>query len=72
MVAGATGSSAGLGGVIFMLMTVDAGLAYKIANSGGPELTSGLHDAMWAGVVISSFHVRCSSCPERSGSGGQE
>ena len=53
--AAATASSAALGGVIFVLMTIVAALAYKIAGSGNQAMTSGLHDAVWAGVVMSSF-----------------
>ena len=36
-------------------MTVDAALAYKIAGSGNPTLTSALNDIAWAGIVMSSF-----------------
>lgn len=53
--AAATASSAALGGVVFVLMTLSAGLAYKIAGAGDQGLTSGFHDAIWAGVVMSSF-----------------
>src|SRR5581483_11876639 len=51
----ATGSSATLGGVFTLLITVSAGLAYSIAASANPPLLSGLNDIVWAGVVLSSF-----------------
>jgi hypothetical protein len=53
--AAVTASSAALGSVILMLMTVDAALAYKIAGSGNPALTSGLSDVAWVCIVMSSF-----------------
>lgn len=53
--AAVTASSAALGGVVLMLMTVDAALAYKVAGSGNPALTSGLSDMAWACIVMSSF-----------------
>ena len=53
--AAVTASSAALGGVLFVLMTVDAALAYKIAGSGNHTLTSGLNDVAWACIVMSSF-----------------
>jgi hypothetical protein len=53
--AAATASSAALGGLLFLLITVCAALAYSIASSGNHALTSGLNDFAWAGVVLSSF-----------------
>ena len=53
--AAVTASSAALGGVLLVLMTVDAALAYKIAGSGNPTITSALNDTAWAGIVMSSF-----------------
>jgi hypothetical protein len=53
--AAVTASSAALGCFFFVLMTVDAALAYKIAGSGNPTLTSGLNDVAWVCIVISSF-----------------
>jgi hypothetical protein len=53
--AAVTASSAALGGVLFVLMTVDAALAYKIAASGNPTLTPALNDVAWVGIVLSSF-----------------
>jgi hypothetical protein len=53
--AAVTASSAALGGVFFVLMSVDAALAHKIAGSGNPTLTSGLNDVAWVCIVMSSF-----------------
>ncbi len=53
--AAVTASSAALGGMLFVLMTVGATLAYKIAGSGIPTLTSGLNDAAWVCTVMTSF-----------------
>ena len=53
--AAATASSAALGGLAFLLMTVGAALAYSISASGNPALLAGLNDFAWAGLVLSSF-----------------
>jgi hypothetical protein len=53
--AAATAASAVLGALFLLLMTLTAALAYAIAASGNPALTSGLNDILWAGVVLSSF-----------------
>jgi len=53
--AAATASSAALGGLLMLLITVSAALAYSIAGSGNPALLGGLNDFTWAGVVLSSF-----------------
>ena len=53
--AAATASSAALGGLLTLLVTVSAGLAYSIAGSNNPEFMRGLNDFVWAGVVLSSF-----------------
>jgi hypothetical protein len=53
--AAVTASSAALGGMLFVLMTVGASLAYKIAGSGNPTLTSGLNDVAWVCIVMTSF-----------------
>ena len=53
--AAATASSAALGGLFMLLITVGAALAYSIAGSGNSALLSGLNDFAWAGVVLSSF-----------------
>ena len=52
--AAATASSAALGGLFLLMITVTAALAYSIAGSGG-ALTSGLNDFLWVSVVLSSF-----------------
>ena len=53
--AAATASSAGVGGLFLLLITVGAALAYSIAGSGNHTLTSGLNDFAWACVVLTSF-----------------
>ena len=53
--AAATASSAAVGALFFLLITVVAALAYSIAGSGNQTLTSGLNDFAWAGVVLTSF-----------------
>ena len=50
-----TASSAAVGGLFFVLVTVIAVLAYSVAGSGNNTLTSGLNDFAWALVVLSSF-----------------
>jgi hypothetical protein len=53
--AAATASSAALGGLFFLLVTISAALAYSIAGSGNQTLASGLNDFAWACVVLTSF-----------------
>jgi len=53
--AAATASSAALGGLFLLLITLVAALAYSIAGSGNTTLTSGLNDFAWALVVLTSF-----------------
>jgi len=53
--AAATASSTAVGGLILLLITLSAALAYSIAGSGNHPLTSGLNDFAWASVVLSSF-----------------
>ena len=53
--AAATASSAAVGGLFLLLISVSAALAYSIARSGNSTLTSGLNDFAWASVVLSSF-----------------
>jgi hypothetical protein len=53
--AAATASSAALGGLLILLVTVSAALAYSIAGSGNPAFLGGFNDLAWAGVVLSSF-----------------
>ena len=53
--AAATASSAMVGGLFLLLITIGTALAYSIAGSGNHALTAGLNDFAWAGVVSSSF-----------------
>jgi hypothetical protein len=53
--AAVTASSAARGGMLFVLMTVGATLAYKIAGSSNPTLTSGLNELAWVCLVMTSF-----------------
>jgi hypothetical protein len=53
--AAATASSAAVGGLFLLLITMGAALAYSIAGSGNRTLTSGLNDLTWACVVLTSF-----------------
>jgi hypothetical protein len=53
--AAATASSAAVGALFLLPVTVVAALAYSIAGSGNQTLTSGLNDLAWAGFVLSSF-----------------
>jgi hypothetical protein len=53
--AAATASSAAVGGLFLLLITVGAALAYSIAGSGNHTLTSGLNDFAWACAVLTSF-----------------
>jgi hypothetical protein len=53
--AAATASSAAVGTLFLLLVTVGAALAYSIAGSGNNTLTSGLNDFFWACLVLSSF-----------------
>jgi hypothetical protein len=53
--AAATASSAALGVVFFVLITLSAALAYSIAGSGNNQITSGLNDLSWVLIVIASF-----------------
>jgi hypothetical protein len=53
--AAATASSAALGGLLLLLVTVGATLAYSVAGSGNPVLASGLNEFAWVLVVVTSF-----------------
>jgi hypothetical protein len=53
--AAATAASAVVAALFLLLITVVAAIAYSIAGSANPTLTSGLNDLAWAGVVLSSF-----------------
>ena len=53
--AAATASSAVLGALFLLLITITAAMAYSIAGFGDHALASGLNDIVWAGFVLSSF-----------------
>jgi hypothetical protein len=53
--AAATASSAAMGAILFVRMTVRAALAFSIAGSGSPQVTSGLADLGWVLTVILAF-----------------
>jgi hypothetical protein len=53
--AAATAASAAFGALFLLHVMVSAGLAYSIARSGNPLLTSGLNDLSWAVLVLTSF-----------------
>lgn len=53
--AAATAASAMIGAIAFVLIAVQAVLAYTIAGSENIALASGLNDLAWAVVVLSSF-----------------
>jgi len=53
--AAATAASAALGGLFLLLIAVQASLAYSNAGAGNGLLLSGANDALWAGLVLSSF-----------------
>jgi hypothetical protein len=53
--AAATAASAAFGALFLLRITMSAALAYSIAGSGNPMLTSGLNDFTWALVVLTSF-----------------
>jgi hypothetical protein len=51
----ATASSAVLGGIVLLLVTLRAALAYSIAGAGSNEITSALNDLSSASLVIEAF-----------------
>ncbi len=53
--AAATAASAALGAVFFVIMVVNAVLAYSIAGSRNVPLTSGLNDVTWVCSVMAAF-----------------
>ena len=53
--AAATAASSAFGAIAFLLIAVQAGLAYTIAGSGSEALTSGLNDVIWAAFVLTSL-----------------
>jgi hypothetical protein len=53
--AAATASSAAVGALFLLFVTIGAALAYSIAGSDNHAFASGLNDLAWACVVLSSF-----------------
>jgi hypothetical protein len=50
-----TTASAVLGGALFLHITLSAALAYSIAGSGNPGLTSALNDLSWVLTILALF-----------------
>jgi hypothetical protein len=55
--AAATASSTAFAGVWFVIITINAALAYSIAGYGNTALTSALNDLNWVFVVLTAFPV---------------
>jgi hypothetical protein len=55
--AAATASSTAFAGVWFVILTINAALAYSIAGYGNTTLTSALNDLTWVLVVLTAFPV---------------
>jgi hypothetical protein len=55
--AAVTASSTAFAGVWFVIITINAALAYSIAGYGNSALTSGLNDLTWVLVVLTAFPV---------------
>jgi hypothetical protein len=53
--AAATAASAALGGLLILLLAVNAALAYSVTASTSAPLLTGLNDFAWAVFVLSSF-----------------
>ena len=53
--AAATAASSAFGAIAFLLIAVQAALAFTIAGSGSEALTSGLNDVSWAAFVLTSL-----------------
>jgi hypothetical protein len=53
--AAATASSTAFAGIWFVVVTINAALAYSIAGSGNNTFTSGLNDLTWVLLVLSAF-----------------
>jgi hypothetical protein len=51
----ATASTAALGALLFLRMTVRAALAFSIAGAGHPEITSALNEFGWVLTVLLAF-----------------
>jgi hypothetical protein len=55
--AAATASSTAFAGIWFVIITINAALAYSIAGYGDTTLTSALNDLNWVLVVLTAFPV---------------
>ena len=55
--AAATAASTAFAGVWFVILTINAALAYSIAGYGNATLTSALNDLTWVLVVLTAFPV---------------
>ena len=55
--AAATASSTAFAGMWFVIITIQAALAYSIAGYGNSTLTSALNDLTWVLVVLTAFPV---------------
>ena len=55
--AAATASSTAFAGMWFVIITINAALAYSIADYGNTALTSALNDLTWVLVVLTAFPV---------------
>src|SRR5262245_47850612 len=53
--AAATASTTAFAGVWFVVLTINAALAYSVAGYGSTALTSGLNDLVWILLVLSAF-----------------
>jgi hypothetical protein len=53
--AAATAASTALAGILFLVVTINAALAYSIAGSGNDTVTSGLNDLTWVLLVLGAF-----------------
>jgi hypothetical protein len=53
--AAATAASTAFAGIWFVVLTINAALAYSIAGYGNTTLTSGLNDLVWVLLVLSAF-----------------
>ena len=53
--AAATASSTAFASVWFLVIAIDAALAYSIAGAGNETLTSGLHELIYVLLVLSAF-----------------
>jgi hypothetical protein len=55
--AAATAASTAFAGVLLLIMTISAALAYSVAGAGNETFTSGLNDVAWMLHVLEAFPV---------------